>query len=162
MKKVNLGQTISILANVGVIAGIVFLGYEMRQNTAALRSQAAQGILEQIASNSGYLIEDESLIDIFHRGDADPTNLTPIEMQRYNSFRDLNFQSWQNMYIQVQEGALDEAVVEGWWQLLTNVFEDPGVRFYWERRKFLLSKAFQAFIENEILALEPTQDGARS
>ena len=32
MKKIDLGQAIGILANVGVIAGIVFLGMELRQN----------------------------------------------------------------------------------------------------------------------------------
>ena len=30
LKKIDLGQTISILANVGVIAGIVFLAVELR------------------------------------------------------------------------------------------------------------------------------------
>ena len=29
MKKIDLGHTIGILANVGVIAGIIFLGIEM-------------------------------------------------------------------------------------------------------------------------------------
>jgi len=37
MKKIDLGQTITILANIGVIAGIVFLGYELRQNTGAIK-----------------------------------------------------------------------------------------------------------------------------
>ena len=32
MKKIDLGQAIGILANVGVTAGIVFLGMELRQN----------------------------------------------------------------------------------------------------------------------------------
>ena len=40
MKKIDLGQTISILANVGVIAGIVFLGFELRQNNALMAADA--------------------------------------------------------------------------------------------------------------------------
>ncbi len=32
MKKIDLGQAIGILANVGVIAGIVLLGMGLRQN----------------------------------------------------------------------------------------------------------------------------------
>ncbi len=40
MKKLDLGQTVSVLANVGVIAGIVFLGYELRQNNEAIRAQS--------------------------------------------------------------------------------------------------------------------------
>ncbi len=40
MKKIELGQTIAILANVGVIAGILFLAIELRQNNEALGLQA--------------------------------------------------------------------------------------------------------------------------
>ena len=36
MKKIDLGQTISIFANLGVIAGITFLALELNQNTAQL------------------------------------------------------------------------------------------------------------------------------
>ena len=39
MKKLDLGQTITILANLGVIAGIVFLGIELQQNNEALGLQ---------------------------------------------------------------------------------------------------------------------------
>jgi hypothetical protein len=40
MKNIDLGQTIQTLANIGVIAGIVFLIFELRQNNAALESQS--------------------------------------------------------------------------------------------------------------------------
>ena len=40
MKKINRDRTIQVLANVGVIAGIVFLGLEMQQNNEALDIQA--------------------------------------------------------------------------------------------------------------------------
>jgi len=39
MKKIDLGQTIGILANIGVIAGIVFLAIEVRQNQRVLDEQ---------------------------------------------------------------------------------------------------------------------------
>ncbi len=41
MKKLDLGQTLGILANVGVIAGIVFLGVELRQNNELLMAEAS-------------------------------------------------------------------------------------------------------------------------
>lgn len=40
MKKIGLGQIFRILANLGVIAGIVFLGVELQQNNALLGAQA--------------------------------------------------------------------------------------------------------------------------
>ena len=48
MKKIELGQMITVLANIGVIAGILFLGYELRQNTLVSRAAALQSIAEKI------------------------------------------------------------------------------------------------------------------
>lgn len=42
MQKIDLGQKITIFANLGVIAGIVFLGIELRQTQRAMQSQAYQ------------------------------------------------------------------------------------------------------------------------
>jgi len=40
LKKLDLGQAINTLANLGVIAGIVFLGFEVQQNNELLQVQA--------------------------------------------------------------------------------------------------------------------------
>jgi hypothetical protein len=39
MKKIDLGQAIGIIANVGVIAGILFLAFELRQNNEYMQAQ---------------------------------------------------------------------------------------------------------------------------
>ena len=41
MKKLDLGQTLGILANIGVIAGIIFLAFELRQNNQLLVAQTS-------------------------------------------------------------------------------------------------------------------------
>jgi hypothetical protein len=46
MKKIDLGQVIQMLANIGVIAGIVFLAMELRQNNQLLIEQAQQGMVQ--------------------------------------------------------------------------------------------------------------------
>jgi len=40
MKKIDLGQMMTILANLGVIGGIVFLGIELRQNNELMEAEA--------------------------------------------------------------------------------------------------------------------------
>jgi len=47
MKRIDLGQTIQILANIGVIAGIVFLAIEVRQANNAVKSSTLQAIAER-------------------------------------------------------------------------------------------------------------------
>lgn len=40
MKKLDLGQAVTVLANLGVIAGIAFLAIEVQQNNELLAAQA--------------------------------------------------------------------------------------------------------------------------
>ena len=41
MKDVNFSAGITLIANLGVIAGLIFLAYEIRQNTAQMPAEAA-------------------------------------------------------------------------------------------------------------------------
>lgn len=62
MKQIDIGQTISILASIGVIAGIVFLGLELNQNNRLLVADAvstsleARIALQDLALNNPYLL----------------------------------------------------------------------------------------------------------
>jgi hypothetical protein len=73
------------------------------------------------------------------------------------------FQAYQNIYVQVQEGAYDAELADGWWQLLRNDLEYPGAMAMWEQRKFINSSEFQDFVENQVMKPEPqlSQTGAR-
>ena len=68
MKKIDLGQTITILANVGVIAGIVFLAVELQQNNEMIRgqtrSQLARDVIDLFETNRN----DGTYADIQLRG----------------------------------------------------------------------------------------------
>lgn len=48
MKKIDIGQTLQILANVGVIAGIVFLAAELSRNTDAMRAQTVHAFQSEL------------------------------------------------------------------------------------------------------------------
>ena len=57
MKKIDLNKTVAILANVGVIAGIVFLAIEIQQNTRSLEVNAYQELMNSIIATNALLIE---------------------------------------------------------------------------------------------------------
>ena len=72
MKKIDLSQTITILANLGVIAGIVFLAIEINQNTESLDesrnlaiAQAQQQRRSQLDDSFRSLANSEYLPGIF-------------------------------------------------------------------------------------------------
>lgn len=64
MKKLDLGQMIAILANVGVILGIVFLAFELRQNNDLLGVQVRSIQIDQQLANPNLILENPLLASI--------------------------------------------------------------------------------------------------
>jgi hypothetical protein len=52
MKQIDYGQAAQVLANVGVLAGIIFLAFELQQNNELLNMQIRATTLEQRQSVS--------------------------------------------------------------------------------------------------------------
>ncbi len=154
MKKFDVGQTIQIIANIGVIAGIFFVGFELQQNTVAVKSEASNGIQEIVATNYQMLMID-SMMDIFQRGMINPADLTASETGKFHSFWTVSLLGYQNLYYQVLEGAYDEQRVEGWWQHLRSQFEYPGFKEHWTSRSLILSAEFRDFVETDVMRREP-------
>ena len=48
MKKIDRGQTISLLANIGVLIGILLLVFELNQNRALIEAQTRSAITASI------------------------------------------------------------------------------------------------------------------
>ena len=89
MKKIDVGQTIAILANVGVIAGIIFLAIEIGQNQAALDEQntltrlsGRDATLEYFSGFRKLLLEHPELHRIWTQGRTGEV-LTAFESTRF-------------------------------------------------------------------------------
>lgn len=59
MKSIDLGQTITILANVGVIAGLIFLGYELHQNNEFLEQQERYTFLQNVVGFTEFSADED-------------------------------------------------------------------------------------------------------
>ena len=154
MKKFDLNQTIQIIANIGVLAGIIFVGVQIRQTTTAVKSEASHGMQEQISAIYEMLVNDP-MMDIYQRGMEDPASLTKIELAKFHAFWTVNLQAYQNMYFQVIDGAYDEQLAEGWWQVLRNLLESSGAKEHWASRSFILTAEFRDFVETDVMIREP-------
>ena len=87
-----------------MIAGIVLLTYEIRQNTAAVRTEAPQGIQNQVGAVYT-LISTDPLTGIFIRGMANPEQLDSVERAKLNAYLRFVITAVENIYAQAQEGA---------------------------------------------------------
>ena len=63
MKKIDVGQTMSVVANFGVLIGIVFLVIELRQNNQLRENEARFGMLQNEISVEMRQIENPDLVE---------------------------------------------------------------------------------------------------
>jgi len=79
MKKIDIGQAIQILANLGVVSGIVFLGLEVGQNNDQLEYQRRLSSLELNLTQVDLLLSQPDLRSAFRKDLSGEEELSPDE-----------------------------------------------------------------------------------
>lgn len=149
MKKIDLGQTIAILANLGVIAGIVFLAVELRQNSDQLAAQSRAARLAVFTDFLNSQFQDPQLAELIVRARSGEP-LTEAELYRIQAFNGRQWIAMQYVYGEVQRGMIDEAEIsiEAWREAF---LESPRARESWDETKHQLSPDFREFMERNVV-----------
>ena len=87
MKIKQLNQSLTLVANFGVLIGLFFLVYEIRQNTLQIRSQASYSINEGLAMMNAGVYSNPILADIIVRGEEDFSALNETERMQFQAFQ---------------------------------------------------------------------------
>jgi hypothetical protein len=147
MNKIDLGQAIGILANLGVIAGIAFLAIEISQNTAMMEAQMDQGRAELAAANSQAVFNSDYLPEILVHIDEGRV-LSAEQMYRYRAYL-RNFHRVQDNYLsQIQRGLLDqdvEAAIRG--AVRSNVVGNNIALDLWEAVRWAYSPEYRELVD---------------
>ena len=109
MKKVDLGQTINTLANIGVIAGILFLALEVRQFQDQMEAQTNFNYYSAINSDMSQIIDSPYLPGIIEKVEIGE-ELTPEESIRARTWIVQILKLWEYGWREVEEGRYDIAV----------------------------------------------------
>jgi hypothetical protein len=134
MKKIDLGQTISIMANVGVIASIIFLGVQLRDGSIQARIATNQELVSQLRDWDQFVAADAELAAIYARGMTEFAGLTPTEQVRFDFLMRSRIRAVSSGLLAQEYGVLREnpdlstSALIG--QLVAFV-EQPGFREWW-------------------------------
>jgi len=108
MKKLDLGQTIGILANIGVIVGIVFLALEVRGSRIATLAQTQDSIADGFITLNMATIVDPAVGVTFQTGLNDPDTLSDAEAIRFSMQMRALFNQFRRVYQLYDAGLIDE------------------------------------------------------
>lgn len=96
-----------LAANIGVIAGILFLAIEIQQNNELLEAQARINQLNTRNTTANYIVENPAMTEVMHKLEVGE-DLTPREETLLVWFlRDL-FNRWEWQYQEYKNGFIQE------------------------------------------------------
>ena len=102
MKISAINESVSLIANIGVIGSILFLGLEMQQNTEMMQSQTRNSIVENQLSFYERGIENNDFAKVIAEKRLDPS-LYPFESPKgfqYALFVASLLRMWENEFYQ--------------------------------------------------------------
>jgi len=148
----NIGQ---IVGAVGVILSLFYVGYQIRQNTKAVRSSAAQTVHEHFAKWYQLVAADADLARITAGGLRDYSSLTEEERVRFISIFMAFLSYSQNAFLKWRQGALEPQLWLGWEQVMMNLFGAPGGKALWADRGYMFGAKFRDYIETDLMQRTP-------
>ena len=135
------------LAALGVIVSLVFVGYEIRQNTVAARSAAYQAIGIATASTFDSWAHDQQLLMIRHKA-ADAMDST--EWIQFATKVTVFARLAETVLLQIEQGllpldAMERLGYKGW----ARISENPKLVCIWPLIRPEVSSSFLEFVEGD-------------
>lgn len=151
----DVGQIIQVAANVGVIAGIVFLAFEIRQNNDLLAAQAREALhasrrdINLLVASTPELAE---VVDKCNRHDP----MTDSEKLRLEALQRsvLVTMEWQFEEFSRGRLSLKDIKVDGWSATFSGHGTFGPLHGVWEKWKLQTSPEFERFIEEHVIGAE--------
>ena len=143
----------SIAAALGVIASLVFVGLQMRQNTLAIRLDSASQYQASLGNVELFIAQHPEFATLLVKGRTGQ-ELTEAEQLRLWVFYGNVMRTWQNVHHQYLAGALDEVLWQGNRARLDRVLkEDIGLVATWRNDESQYSPEFNQIV-NDLLAAQ--------
>jgi len=146
-KLAQLAQIAEIVAAVAVVFSLIYVGYELKENTSAVRAGSIQAITTGSQEALLGLALDAELARIVRIGSIDRSELTLDEQYRFGLFSRQRWLFFQGVWMQKRLDVVDEKTWMGYERIVCSILNSPGTREDWPYHKNVLDSEFVAHIE---------------
>jgi hypothetical protein len=132
-----------------VVASLLLVAWEIRQNTVALSAQALQDLNAMANEILLTAAENDQLSEVLEKGDKDLLSLTGAEYRQYWGYNYALINGLDAAYGFYQKGILSPEDYSGWRTYTCEYLRSPSVRIIWDKEKATFGDDFGLFIERE-------------
>ena len=146
------GRWITVVANLGVLAGLLLLVFELGQNRDLMRAQIRHELSTVLVEHQMAIAQNPQLASVIRRGDAGE-ELSPDESVQFLVKNNALIRYWENVHYQYREGLYDETEFlshrDAWGRYMAN---SPRAVSYWCSWRDTYSPAFREELDGVLTA----------
>ncbi|MFT4769300.1 MAG: hypothetical protein ACI8RN_002444 [Glaciecola sp.] len=159
MKLQDIASLAEIVGGVAVIVSLVFVGVQVNDNTAAIRSAAASDATTTMQSWYIQMGGNRQASDTWFNAMISPEPLPPRDEFQFMMSMHVAILGMQNSYLLTKEGTLDAEFREAVTTAIVGVKQLPGMDRYWRQRRAFFHAEFAEYVD-ELLTRDtaPTVD----
>jgi hypothetical protein len=137
---IDIGQTLAVFAS------LVFVGYQIRQHTRALKATSHHAITDSFNALNVLVYSDPRVARIQRLGLAGLGNFDEDEALQFSWLVLANMRIFETLYYQYKTGTMEEQLYEAELRTLNWLASQPGFQQWWTVNPISFSTEFRAFI----------------
>ncbi len=139
----NLKTVIEAAGAGAVLLGLIFVGLEVKQNTAAMQAATIQGLADSSQEQLLLLASNPELLEIQLKAVTHPDQLSVIEARQYFVIERTRWLRSHTAFQQFKRGTLGEEDWEPYERLICQ-----RELSYWQDHQYVFSNQFVEFVES--------------
>jgi hypothetical protein len=137
-----IGALAEVAGALGVIASLVYLAIQIRQNTRSARETAWHSGLRELQQFRSLIAQDPEVARIYREGLRDLKSLSDDDRWRFGALMQSIFSVFETAFRTRKEGRFPDQLDNVVW-----IASRPGAREWWSKGKRLYSPEFQRLVD---------------
>ena len=131
-----------------VVVSLVYVGVQVRQNTAAIRTNTSQQAYQQNQEVGLLVMESGEMAAILLQANRDVAALSPVDSLRYRRWLNVTLNLYESVYTNALAGTMEPEMARGWLQDLSDLRCEPLMAAYWDERRTSYHRVFAAGLDS--------------
>ena len=143
MKLSEWAHVAEVIGGLAIVASLIFVGLEVRENTQVTRLTMDRTIDQQSIALNLSIVQSADFADILVRGELDRDSLSPAELARFDNYCLSRFGSYENLVGDFDAGFIGDKAFQLWAEHFEFRFGKPGYHQFWIAHRNVYFESFR-------------------
>lgn len=142
----ELGSIGEFVGAIAVVLSLVYLAYQIRQNTRSVRASTHHTSARAAYETQNLFAESEAVARIFRTGAREPNKLTGDERVRFDAIMRTFFIWYEDTYFHYRNSMIDREVWEARQRSMLGHLRSAGISSWWSKNSHIFADSFVSYV----------------